>query len=416
MIKIKILWLSNIVIPEFADAYGIKKNPMGGWISGMYNELNKLDDFEIRLIFPIRDSHRMKKGIFNNCVYYSIFDKRNSKNDLINNIDLLKEILEEYTPDIIHVWGTEYIWSFEMAVACEQLGYLKHLVISIQGLISICEKCYLDGVPKELLKYKDGTGKSLIDYKKDFHDRGMYEIKLLQKALNVMGRTRWDRACTFSINPNLNYFHCGPILRNVFYTEKNKWSYEKCIKNRIFISQATYPIKGFHYFIEALVIIKPIIKDVTVFVAGNNVSENDDVYASYINELIKKNKLDTCIHFTGLLKAEEMIEEYLKSNIFVSTSTVENESNSILEAMKLGVPVISSYVGGIPSYMIDGLNGKMFPSGDINLLAYSIIECLSDENLCSYLSHNAIKTANDYVKKDRILKDIIQAYNEIYTY
>ena len=69
-----------------------------------------------------------------------------------------------------------------------------------------------------------------------------------------MGRTTWDQACTYLINPKVKYHFCNETLRSEFY--KDRWKVENCNKHTIFISQASYPIKGFHKFLEALVQVK----------------------------------------------------------------------------------------------------------------------------------------------------------------
>jgi glycosyltransferase involved in cell wall biosynthesis len=68
-------------------------------------------------------------------------------------------------------------------------------------------------------------------------------------------------------------------------------------------------------------------------------------YSKYILKRIKALNLRENIVFLGLLDEKGMCERYLSSHVFVSPSSIENTSYSLLEAKYLGVPSIASYVG-----------------------------------------------------------------------
>jgi glycosyltransferase involved in cell wall biosynthesis len=62
-------------------------------------------------------------------------------------------------------------------------------------------------------------------------------------------------------------------------------------------------------------------------------------------------------------------------DVFVLSSLNEGSSNTILEAMATGLPVIATSVGGNPDLVLDGVTGRLFPPGDTealtdHLLAY----------------------------------------------
>ena len=59
-------------------------------------------------------------------------------------------------------------------------------------------------------------------------------------------------------------------------------------------------------------------------------------------------ELEDKVSFLGPLNAEQMKAEYLRSNVFLCPSSIENSPNSLGEAQMLGVPCVASYVGGIP--------------------------------------------------------------------
>ena len=92
---------------------------------------------------------------------------------------------------------------------------------------------------------------------------------------------------------------------------------------------------------------------------------------------------------------------------------MENSSNSISEAMILGVPIISSYVGGIPTLADNRKELLFYSSYDYYHLAALILELLKNQELSKYLSKNSITTAEE---RHSILKNtnkLISIYNNI---
>jgi glycosyltransferase involved in cell wall biosynthesis len=126
--------------------------------------------------------------------------------------------------------------------------------------------------------------------------------------------------------------------------------------------------------------------DTIVRVAGYDITKANTFYDKlkmtgyglYIKRLIKKLKLDGKVTFTGNLNAEEMKNEYLKSNVFICPSTIENSPNSLGEAQILGVPCIASYVGGIPD-MMDGNEENLYRFEEVEMLAEKVCRIFSNE-------------------------------------
>ena len=99
----KILWLCNIVLPELCENFGLKKTNAGGWLTGMWQELKKIENIELGICVPIIDKFRRKDGQKDNYLYFS-FPYQREKNISEEQKKRFEEILEEFTPDIIHIW------------------------------------------------------------------------------------------------------------------------------------------------------------------------------------------------------------------------------------------------------------------------------------------------------------------------
>lgn len=156
------------------------------------------------------------------------------------------QIRNSFNPDVIHIHGSEYPHGLAYVNACGTNG----VVVSIQGLVSSCARYFTAGIndgdlkrsltPRDIIRQD-----SILQGQQKFEKRGILERKLLEKVGHIIGRTDWDRNHAWAINPMADYHFCGETLRESFYNRK--WDYNKCDPFTIFVSQASYPIKGASY-------------------------------------------------------------------------------------------------------------------------------------------------------------------------
>ena len=408
----RLLWLCNIVFPELADVFGFRKENMGGWLTSLWQELKEIDDLELAVCVPIRNSSRAKDGVFDNYRYYSFLTiSQESDTSIDKQIERFEDIIDIFKPEIIHIWGTEFEHSYSLVKAIEKKGLIDRTVINLQGLLTYCEKVFDYGISDNILDRKV-NGLCIRDAKKTFFDRSKYERYILKNVKHVIGRTDWDKACTKEINSRINYHHCGELLREVFYLD-SKWTYDNCNKHTIFISQAAYPIKGLHLIIESIAQLGLMYPDLKVRIAGPSLMTGESCYGKLIIDEIHRLKLEKIIEFIGGKTDSEMVEEYLKANVFISPSTIENSSNSICEAMMKGTPVIASFVGGNGSIIQHGISGFMYPLSETELLTYYVSLIFEDKSVAEEISYNEIKRAHIINNKNKVLTDMLDIYKEI---
>lgn len=415
----KIMWFSNIIFSEFAETLGMSKQCFGGWMIEFRNGIERTNNQLIICSFDTSIKEIVKKEI--NGIKYILIPK-NGKDNIQYDKSLYKkvtDVIKNENPDIVHVWGTEYPYVFSITKAVESLNIPT--VYSLQGLISDLARHYNNGIPfldrfkftfRDFLKWDN-----LYLQQKRFKYRGSFEEKSLQIAKNVIGRTIYDYSCAKSINKKINYYFCNECLRNSFYNMS--WDIDNMEKETIFISQANYPIKGFHYFLSALKIVKVSFPNVKVFVAGGfdpykkklNIKENG--YERLIKRIINKYNLKENIVFLGTLSEEEMAARMSKSNVFVSPSLIENSPNSVGEAMLMGVPVVSSFVGGVGDMICHKKEGLLYPHDQPSILASYIMDIFTDSYLAMDISKNGKEKAKLMFDINKNVEDMLTIYEKV---
>jgi glycosyltransferase involved in cell wall biosynthesis len=378
----KILWLTNAILPAVAGRSGSSVCNTIGWTDRLSEKLISDADVSLVSMYPDCGVHAPVCGEDGDLKWYGFYSPKIAQVSCDNKrYEYFRSVLMKEKPDIVHIWGTEYSHTAEMTDAAKGLA---PVVISVQGLISECAKVYTGGIPETVVSkrtFHDSVRRDgIAEQKARFEKRGELEIKALKEARYVIGRTDWDRSNVTRINPDIVYYDCGEILRDVFYTDE-VWSYDRCDKHSIFMSQAYYPIKGMHIALEVLHLIKKEYPDVVLRTTGRDPrcsSLTDrlrqNTFERYISEKIREYDLDDNVKYIGGLDAEGMKKMYLKSNVFLQASLLENSSNSLGEAMITGCPVVATNVGGTSSVLGEYGKAGLFDVSDPGKAAEKICD------------------------------------------
>ncbi len=405
----KVMWLTNIPLPIISRDAGLRVIPQGGWLTGYANGLLKNGNIELICVFK---SDRHVSGAVCGIKYISFLPQQGDFHDIVKS----------NAPDIIHIFGTEFDHTLKMVNTAEKLGILDRVVVSIQGLVSVFSKHFTAFLPQKIVNrysVRDILRRDNIKLaNKKFIKRGENEIRALEKVKHVIGRTDFDRACVARINPSAEYHFCNETLRDSFYD--GAWNYDDCEKHSIFVSQSTYPIKGLHLMLEAFADIKKDYPDAKLYTTGADILNRnfkerlkESSYVKYLRKLIIQNSLDGLVIFLGNLNEEQMRERFLRSNVFVCCSSIENSPNSVGEAMILGVPTVSSDVGGVTNMMTHRKDGFVYQADAPYMLAYYVKELFNNKSLAEEMSENARKHAAKTHDPQINLKTMIDIYEEI---
>src|SRR5437016_7033103 len=130
--------------------------------------------------------------------------------------------------------------------------------------------------------------------------------------------------------------------------------------------------KGLEYFLEATVIVRKQFPAARFLIVGDSIV--DATYRPALERKARSFNVEDCVIFTGHRSdVPKLLEEV---NLSVLPSLSEGLSNSLLEAMAAGLPVVATNVGGNPEIVQDGITGILVPPRDPAAMADAIIRVL----------------------------------------
>ncbi|MBO4598323.1 MAG: glycosyltransferase family 4 protein [Bacteroidaceae bacterium] len=411
----KILWITNLRLDVSKEGtYG------GGWLTSLMNQIRKHSDIELTVCYTDRNLRQLRDETIDGVRHCGIPRHKNVLKYDNGVASTLCSIIDEFHPDIIHAQGTEN--ANAIAAMRERPNYTY--VVSIQGLLSRYAEHYVGGVPfpymfdltpRDLL-HRDGP----ISKGRKWAKASWYEIEMIEKANYVMARTSWDVACVKHINRDVPIYSDLRVLRPAFY--QHEWKLEKCKRHSIFVGASNNQIKGLHFVLQALPLIRKVYPDTHLYISSRDFTKvnslNDliryQTYFIYIKRLIKKLDLADSVTFMGVLNEQKMSEAFTNAHAFILPSVIENSPNTLSEAGVLGVPTVSSYIAGVPDLVEDGVNGFLYAYDEYYIMADRIIKIFDDDELAKKLSRNLREKARKMYSAEKNTDLVYQAYLDIY--
>ena len=414
----RVLWFSNT--PSLSADYLNNKSVGGGWIDSLEAELSKISSIELGVSFNLdRD---IKPFIVNKTKYYPVHTpspKGKIKNLVSrwakpiqneNDIQPYLNIIEEFKPDVIHIFGTEGVFGLIISrtkVPC---------VIHIQGVLIICDHKWYSGLSAvDTLRYSKKW--PLIKGFGIYHNywinkkEANRERKIFEECKFFMGRTDWDKRITSILSRNSTYFHCDEMMRPEFYL--HQW---KPQKNKVDFTIITTIRNNIYKGLETIYECKRIINNMNLEykivwkIAG--ITETDEI-SNILERKHRSTFKENGIRLLGPLQQTELINEMLNADIFIHPSHIENGSNSTSEAMLLGMPIIATFAGGIPTTVENKKEGLLVQDGDPYALAGAILELKQNSNYANELGNNARVKAGIRHDPEKIINNLLNIYSTV---
>ncbi|MGH7680500.1 MAG: glycosyltransferase, partial [Candidatus Eiseniibacteriota bacterium] len=118
--------------------------------------------------------------------------------------------------------------------------------------------------------------------------------------------------------------------------------------------------------------------------------------------------ISDAVRFAGIRKDVPRLLQVC--DVYVNSSRFEGMSNTILEAMAAGRPVVATNVGGNPELVEDGVSGFLVPPGGDAALADRIVELLRDPTLAGRLGAAGLGR----IEREHSMEGMVRAYTELY--
>ena len=152
--------------------------------------------------------------------------------------------------------------------------------------------------------------------------------------------------------------------------------------------------------------------DATLTMVG---PDKDDNSLALCRELAIQLKVENSITFTGLLTRNEWTTLSADYDIFINTTNIDNLPVSVIEAMALGMVIISTCVGGVPFLVENEKTGLLVPPNNEEAFLSAIERVLKSHTLPSILSENARARAEkfDWKNVKLLWNELFESLNRI---
>lgn len=160
------------------------------------------------------------------------------------------------------------------------------------------------------------------------------------------------------------------------------------------------PWKGFDTLIEAVAKLD----DVHLYILGDGPDREVLVQ--------KAADLKAPVTFLGKVDHSTVLQYLASAKVFVLNTAYEGFSHLLLEAMAMGVPIITTPVGGNVELITDGENGLFVPQGDVSAIVGAIKKIISDNTLAQRLLVAGKQRVSQF-SDERMLRDLLKIIDSV---
>lgn len=173
------------------------------------------------------------------------------------------------------------------------------------------------------------------------------------------------------------------------------------------------PVKDHPTLLRAFALVLKARPDARLLIIGGKAGAEGQHYAAAeaqhrIDALVTSLGIEHAVRLTDT--RQDVADLLAMCRVYVNSSSFEGMSNTILEAMASGKPVVATAVGGNPELVQDGVTGYLVPTGDPHAMARRILTLLDDPAQAAALG----RSARQAVEHRHSMAGMIAAYRALY--
>lgn len=166
------------------------------------------------------------------------------------------------------------------------------------------------------------------------------------------------------------------------------------------------PRKGIEYLIDALALVRDEIPDARLAVVGGPAEAEDYAYLERLRS--QATSLGSAIEFRG--PTDDPLGFLRNVCVLAFVSPVDIAPVTVLQAMALGVPVVSGSHGGAEEFVVDGVTGVVVPPRDARALAAALVDVLQHAECRAQMSQAARTRFGELYGPERFRAQISELY------
>ena len=281
----------------------------------------------------------------------------------IKQMNTFRRYIKQEKPDLI----VSFLTPYNILTLCSTIGLKVNVIVAERT------------DPKRILS----GGKPMLRFR-DF---------IYRRACGIIVQTKYAQSCyagKFSQKTKVIY---NPVMMNEYQVGKALLVEKK----KILVTVGRLePVKNQQMMINAFAFFHQSHEDYKLVIFGEGPMRNQ------LETLILEKNLKDSVYLAG--RNDNVWEEMTSADCFLLSSNYEGMSNAMIEALCLGLPVISTKVSGSTDLIKDGINGFLVEINDANTMSNRMVQVVDNKELQRRMGEEAIKTY-DLLRSDIICQE-----------
>lgn len=339
--------------------------------------LRRQQDLDVHVIHchsDIAEDRTTQAG--NVTVHYLAMPKRRLVPNMLAGVARIREQLRAVHPDVVNAHNPSF------AVAALEAGY--HPVWTIHG------------IPQEEVRYNPGLFNRLA-----FALMGYYERRALARVQDITAISQYIQQHYAGRTQARWHLVENPAPDDLFDLARRP------VPGRLLLPASVIPRKDPITLVRALTLARREHPDLHLFIAGRT---NEAAYVAQVQAVCRELGVTDHVRLLGVQSQAQMRQLYREAQLVTLSSREEVSPMSAIEALAVGIPVVTTRAGGAGYVVEDGRTGRVVPVGDAEALAAAICQVLGDPAMYATMSHNARAAAEARFRLNRVAGRYVEVY------